>query len=73
MPSAHEHHLEFAMSPDRNLLVAAERHEKRIRSSSLVHLFLYCLPKDTKKAVILDEAGAGRRNRRATLTKFLEG
>ena len=73
MPSAHEHNPEFAMSPDRSLLVAAERDEKRIRSSSMIHLFLYCLPKDTKRAVILDEAGAGRRNRRATLMKFLEG
>ncbi|KAI6838565.1 hypothetical protein KC340_g3630 [Hortaea werneckii] len=54
MPSCHEHHPSYALSPDMRLLVLAERDKKRIRPVQLSQLFVYQLP---------GEAELGRRLR----------
>ncbi|EME49726.1 hypothetical protein DOTSEDRAFT_68487 [Dothistroma septosporum NZE10] len=44
MPSAHEHHPRFAISPENGFLALAERDKKRIRPAPLTQLFVYRIP-----------------------------
>ena len=44
MPSAHEHHPSFRLSPDGTMLVLAERDKKRVRVMTTTQLFAYRLP-----------------------------
>ncbi|KAK4547376.1 hypothetical protein LTR36_001032 [Oleoguttula mirabilis] len=55
MPSAHEHHPSFAMSPDGTTLVLAERDKKRIRPVSLTQLFVYRLPSERRLVSTIEE------------------
>ncbi|KAI6798303.1 hypothetical protein KC361_g3498 [Hortaea werneckii] len=48
MPSCHEHHPSYALSPDMRLLVLAERDKKRIRPVQLSQLFVYRLPGEAR-------------------------
>ncbi|KAK3114539.1 hypothetical protein LTR53_007031 [Teratosphaeriaceae sp. CCFEE 6253] len=72
MPSAHEHHPSYALSPDGGMLVIAERDKKAIRPVPLTQLFLYRLPNDRRMMKTLSEAEQARNGRWATLSSFLD-
>lgn len=72
MPSAHEHHPSFAMSPDGTMLVLAERDKKRIRPVPLSQLFVYRLPSERRLTRTIEEAQQRRSGKWATLSGFLD-
>jgi hypothetical protein len=72
MPSAHEHHPNFALSPEATVLVLAERDKKRVRPMPLFQLFLYRLPGRQGMLRTLEEAGRKKEGRWATLSEFLD-
>ena len=47
MPSAHEHHPNFALSCDGRFLVLAERDKKRVRPMKQTQVFVYRLPSES--------------------------
>jgi len=73
MPSAHQHHPTFALSPDGTALVLAEREKKSVRPTPLTQIFVYRLPNPARLAALLrrreKKAGGGRW---ATLSNFLD-
>lgn len=71
MPSAHEHHPSFALSPEGTMLVLAERDKKRIRPMPLTQLFVYRLPSQRRLKKTLEEEEQRRSGRWATLASFL--
>ncbi|EMD00991.1 hypothetical protein BAUCODRAFT_61022 [Baudoinia panamericana UAMH 10762] len=71
MPSAHEHHPNFALSPDGSLIAIAERDKKATRPVPMMQLFMYRLPNKHKLRKILAEEERKRDGRWATLASFL--
>ncbi|KAK5120586.1 hypothetical protein LTR85_006242 [Meristemomyces frigidus] len=72
MPSAHEHHPTFAMSPDGTTLVLAERDKKRIRPMPLTQLFVYRLPTERRLVGTIEAQEQRKSGRWATLAGFLD-
>lgn len=72
MPSAHEHHPRFAISPQGNFLALAERDKKRIRPAPLTQLFVYRIPTEQELRATLARHEAGRKGRWSTLSNFLD-
>jgi len=72
MPSAHEHHPSFALSPDSRTLVLAERDKKRIRPVPIAQVFVYRLPGEKRMMKVLEnEEERKRRSGWASLDSFL--
>lgn len=72
MPSAHEHHPSFALSPDGSTLVVAEKDKKRVRPSPISQLFLYRLPSSESMAETLLSQTRQRQGKWASLASFLD-
>ncbi len=72
MPSAHEHHPMYALSPDSTMLVVAERDQKVTRPIPLTQLFLYRLPGERRTVKMLEEHEEEKRAKQATLSGVLE-
>ncbi|KAK1813687.1 hypothetical protein LTR12_011960 [Friedmanniomyces endolithicus] len=72
MPSAHEHHPMYALSPDSTMLVVAERDQKVTRPVPLTQLFLYRLPGERRMVKMLEEQERERREKWATLSRLVE-
>ncbi|KAK0254715.1 hypothetical protein LTR02_017338 [Friedmanniomyces endolithicus] len=72
MPSAHEHHPLFALSPDSKMLVVAERDQKVTRPVPLTQLFLYRLPGERRMIKMLEEQEREKRETWATLSRLVE-
>ncbi|TKA65563.1 hypothetical protein B0A55_10435 [Friedmanniomyces simplex] len=72
MPSAHEHHPTYALSPDSNMLVVAERNKKTILPMPLTQLFLYRLPGERRMLGLLEEQLRERSGESATLPGVLD-
>jgi len=71
MPSAHEHHPSFALSPDGRTLILGERDKKRIRPLPLTQIFAYRLPTESRWLQTLKEQEQSRAENWATLASFL--
>ena len=72
MPSAHEHHPSYVLSPDGTMLVIAERDKKAIRPMPLTQLFLYRLPNEQRMVKALRDQEQAKQGRWATLSSFLD-
>lgn len=72
MPSAHEHHPNFTLSPDRRLLVLAEKDKKRVRPSPISQLFLYRLPSAESMTQTLLSQTRQRQGKWVSLASFLD-
>ncbi|KAK4507129.1 hypothetical protein PRZ48_000863 [Zasmidium cellare] len=72
MPSAHEHHPRFALSPEGSYLALAERDKKRIRPAPLTQLFIYRIPSEDALRETLTRQEAERKGRWTTLASFLD-
>ncbi|TKA42780.1 hypothetical protein B0A54_06996 [Friedmanniomyces endolithicus] len=72
MPSAHEHHPMYALSPDSTMLVVAERDQKVTRPVPLTQLFLYRLPGEQRMVRRLEEQERRKRETWATLSRLVE-
>ncbi|KAK0947249.1 hypothetical protein LTR29_001204 [Friedmanniomyces endolithicus] len=72
MPSAHEHHPMYALSPDSTMLVVAERDQKVTRPVPLTQLFLYRLPGERRMVKRLEEQERRKRETWATLSRLVE-
>jgi len=72
MPSAHEHHPNFALSPGGTMLMLAEQDKKRVRPNPTSQLFLYRLPSpETMRQTLLSQTRQ-RKDKWASLATFLE-
>jgi len=72
MPSAHEHHPNFSLSPDGSMLVVAEKDKKRVRPSPVSQLFLYRLPSAESMTQTLLAQARQRQGKWASLASFLD-
>lgn len=72
MPSAHEHHPNFALSPDGSMLVLAEKDKKQIRPRPISQLFLYRLPSAESMTQTLLSQTRQRQGKWASLASFLD-
>ena len=71
-PSAHEHHPSFALSPQADLLVLAERDKKRVRPSPLAQLYAYRLPSESQMREKIVQQLQQREGKWASLASFLD-
>jgi hypothetical protein len=71
-PSAHEHHPSFALAPQANLLVLAERDKKRVRPSPLAQLYAYRLPSESQMRKTIASQLQQREGKWAGLASFLD-
>ena len=71
MPSAHEHHPRFALSPNGLQLALVERDKKCIRPMPLAQLFMYRLPCEDRLLRTL-EASEAKGNPQVTALSFLD-
>lgn len=71
-PSAHEHHPSFALSPQANLLILAERDKKRVRPSPLSQLYAYRLPSESKMRETIVSQSQQRDGKWSSLATFLD-
>lgn len=72
-PSAHEHHPSFALSPQTDMLVLAERDKKRVRPSPLAQLYAYRLPSESQmRDKIVSQLQQQREGKWSSLASFLD-
>lgn len=71
-PSAHEHHPNFALAPQANLLVLAERDKKRVRPSPLLQLYAYRIPTEAEMTEKIALQLRQREGKWANLASFLD-
>jgi hypothetical protein len=71
-PSAHEHHPSFALAPQAELLVLAERDKKRIRPSPLAQVYAYRLPSEKEMRERIAAQTQRRQGKWAGLASFLD-
>ncbi|KAK3634518.1 hypothetical protein LTR56_015246 [Elasticomyces elasticus] len=70
MPSAHEHHPTYILSPDATMLVVAERDKKAIRPVPLTQLFLYRLPSEQRMLKMLHDSATREKGSPIDLSSF---
>lgn len=73
MPSAHEHHPRFTLSPDGSALILAERDKKSIRAKAWTQLFIYRLPSEVNMVHTLQLARSEGQVGRTTPASILSG
>ncbi|KXL48035.1 hypothetical protein M433DRAFT_3510 [Acidomyces richmondensis BFW] len=71
MPSAHEHHPCFALSPDSRMLILGECDKKRVRPHPLTQIFAYRLPPEGTWLQTLKEQERLRTGNWATRASWL--
>jgi hypothetical protein len=71
MPSAHEHHPAFTMSPDGSLLVLAEKDKKQTRPLPLTQIFVYRLPSIQAMSATLAAKAEQKSDKWSSLASFL--
>ncbi|KAK5108607.1 hypothetical protein LTR62_008183 [Meristemomyces frigidus] len=72
MPSGHEHHPNFELSPDGTMIVLAERDKKVVRPTPLTQLFLYRLPDEGRLVSALHKERARRAQQWPSGTSFVD-
>ena len=71
-PSAHEHHPSFALAPQANLLVLAERDKKCVRPSPLAQVYAYRVPTESQMIKSIAAQQQQREGKWASLASFLD-
>jgi hypothetical protein len=71
-PSAHEHHPSFALAPQANLLVLAERDKKCVRPSPIAQLYAYRVPTESQMIKSIAAQQQQREGKWASLASFLD-